>query len=338
MRKIIALFLILPLVLYPVLHAQTSGPAKLSAAKAGEIGSPLGKIAFIRSSDLWVMDADGKNQFKVVTAQNADGGISWSPDDRRIAFTRKGQVDLKSPDNLGGRHKVYDLFIAYLDTVETSQNTNWWFRVTTDLGGRYPNWSLDGSHIIFTNDQNANKVNALLPNYQFVKVDTAGGPITTFRTDHNNVDSLHAIMPTMGPGNQCAFVIFEGVHSKGVGIGVFDMKSLSKKDIGTTIKNIPGTTAPAWSPDGKWIALIDSDLSKQGIFIVNPDLTEKYLVYKPAPGQALQTYPLSWSPDSKWITFATSDGSVWIIKITGNGLKQLTGAGLNLSPVWSNNK
>lgn len=335
MKKFIILFSVVNLLIGLNLYAQGNQPARLSPEKAGAIGYPSGQIAFIRSGDLWVMNADGSNQFKVVTAQNADGSISWAPDGKRIAFTRKGEADLRGPDNLGGRHKVYDIFIGYIDTAMIARNTNWWFRITDEMGGRYPNWSDDGSHIIFTQDLHANFVNSALPNYQTAMVDTAGGPIHIFRTDYNNSDSLFVLMPSPGPGNQCAFVILQKTQSLGVGIGTVDMKTLTKKDLNTRVKMIPGTTAPAWSPDGKWIALIESSMDKQGIYIVNPELTEKYLIYKPAPGQALQTYPLSWSPNSKWITFGTSDGALWIIDITGNGLKQLTGSGLNLSPTWS---
>jgi len=97
-------------------------------------------------------------------------------------------------------------------------------------------------------------------------------------------------------------------------------------------------TAPSWSPDGKWIAYINEDMSNMGLYITNPDQTEKYLVYKPGPGQGLQTYTPSWSPNSQWLTFGMQDGSIWIIDITGNGLRQLTGSGLNTNPTWSKNK
>ena len=92
---------------------------------------------------------------------------------------------------------------------------------------------------------------------------------------------------------------------------------------------------PVWSPDGKWIAFILKAVDDQGIFITNEDLSERYLVYKPGIGQTLQTFPLSWSPDSKWITFALGDGSIWIVDITGGGLRQILGPGTNESPAWS---
>jgi Tol biopolymer transport system component len=125
---------------------------------------------------------------------------------------------------------------------------------------------------------------------------------------------------------------------KGVAISALNKKSLSETEIGASVKLIPNAAAPAWSPDGKWIAYIDPDITNQGIYITTPDLSEKFLVYKPTVGKNLQTYPLSWAPNSKWLTFGLSDGSLWIIDITGNGLRQLTGPGLNISPVWSKHR
>jgi Tol biopolymer transport system component len=335
LRYLILFPLILLLLASPV-TAQKKNVARLPAEKAGKIETATGKIAFIRNNDLWVMDWDGRNQFKVVTAQNADGSLSWGPNDKRIVFPRRGKVDVHTPDNLGGQHRIYDIFIGYLDTALVAQKTNWWMMITGEMGARYPKWSRDGSKIYFTQDLNANYINAVLPNYQTAWVDTAGGEVHIHRTDYNNNDSLGIIMPTIGPDKKYAFVVFKGTKTLGVGISTLDKRTLTKDDLGKSVKMIANATAPAWSPDGKWLAFIVSDINEQGIFITNPDLSENYMVFKPGPGQTLQTYPLSWAPNSKYLTFALGDGSIWSIDITGNGLKQLTGAGMNISPAWSN--
>ncbi len=323
---------VLVLFLSPILALAQS---KLPPERAGQIGAPLGKIAFIRDGDLWVMNWDGGNQFKVVAAQNADGRLSWAPDNRRIAFCRRGQIDLKGPDNLGGRHNVYDIFIGYLDSAKT--NTNWWFRLTNDLGARHPEWSADGSKILFTKDLNANLANAVMPNYQTCMTDTTGETQEVLTIDWQNAKRF-ATMPTMAPDGRYAFVLFKSLTEgkpAGVVIASPELKSLTDEDLTAKAKFLPRATAPAWSPDGKWIAVIQSDLAENGIYIVSPDLTEKFLVYKPSAGQTLQTYPLSWSPDSRWLTFALQDGTIWIINITGGGLKQILSPGVNMAPAWS---
>lgn len=317
----------------PILCSADDLP-KLPAEKAGQINQPTGKIAFTRDRSLWVMDWNGSNQFKVVTAENASGKISWAPDGKHVAFCRFGQVDLKGPDYLGGIHKVWDIFIGYPDSAQSMQpNTNWWKRLTFEMGGRFPEYTSDGKRIILTKDLNANTVNAQRPNYQTCFIDTSGQSLEIIRTDWKE-SRFMAIMPTLGPDSLYAFVLIDNVNPIGMAVSTLKKKTLNENDVQNLLL-IPKATAPAWSPDGKWLAYIDNRLENQGIFLTNKSLTEKYLVYKPAIGQVLQTFPASWSPDSKWLTFAIGDGSIWIIDITGNGLRQILGPGSNEAPAWS---
>lgn len=71
-------------------------------------GSPAGKIAFVRSGRIWVMNPDGSDQ-KALTEDGADCAPAWSPNGRWIAFIRKGGgkerrgVWLTRPDGTGLR-------------------------------------------------------------------------------------------------------------------------------------------------------------------------------------------------------------------------------------------
>ncbi len=324
MKKVSIVFLAMVLLMTVNGLAQQKEPPKLSPEKAGNLSVPLGQIAFIRDGDVWIMNWDGGNQQKLVTAENADGRLSWSPDGKRIAFVRQGSFNLKGPNNLGGFHKVYDLFIAFVDSA--GHNTNWWRQLTDSLGGRYPEWQPDGNTIVFTNDMNAKYANAVMPNYQTCTISADGGKITPFLNDWADSTELFAIMPTVGPDSLYAFVLFNKLTPTGVIIAPMNVKTFDETTIRQKFKSIPKGYAPAWSPDGKWLAYIHNDMSNQAIYITTPDLSEKYLVYKPPVGQNLQTYPLSWAPNSQWLTFALSDGSLWIIDITGNSLRQVSPA------------
>lgn len=309
-------------------------PATMPKELAGTIEQPVGKIAFIRDNNLWVTNLDGSGQFKVVDAQNADGPLSWAPDGKRVAFCRSGYVELKGPDHLGGKHKIYDVFIGFLDSAKT--NTNWWFRLTRELGGRYPHWMADGSAILVTKDVNANTVNAPMPNYQTCLIDPQAESIRLIRKDWQLENGYMAIMPTPGPNNLHAYVLLNKTDRVGMAISSLDLTTLNETDIKAgKVKLLPGATAPAWSPDGKWIAYVTTSMDDHAIYITNSDLSVKFRVYQPMMGQMLQTYPLSWSPDSKWLTFAMNDGSIWIIDITGDGLRRILGPGLQKSPTWS---
>lgn len=311
---------------------------KLPPAKAGTIGQPEGKIAFLRDKNVWYMNADGSNQTLVTEVTNADGRLSWSKDNRQILFTRKGEFDVKGPDMMGGHHKLYDLFIAYLDSADAG-NTMFWRRITDDMGSRDPDIVPGGDKLVFTKDMNAKYVSASLPNYQLCTMSPDGSNFKMVREGWLVDDTLDPknfiTAPSMNQNGDIAFVYFENLQARGFGVmtkGNYSISVDSAKILAA--KNNKGVS-PAWSPDGQWIAYVNNDINSNAVFITDAAQTEHYLVFEPPVGTYVYTISPSFSPDSKWLTFATTDGSVWIVDITGNGARRLTGPGLDKSPAWS---
>lgn len=81
---------------------------------------------------------------------------------------------------------------------------------------------------------------------------------------------------------------------------------------------------PAWSPDGRWVA-VASSYSLNEIYLVNPDLPSepRVLISTPRP-----TGYLSWSPDAKHLAFAQKKKSecseIFTIDIDSGELTQIT--------------
>jgi Tol biopolymer transport system component len=306
---------------------------KLPAAKAGTISQPTGRIAFIRDKNIWAMEASGANKMMICEATNAEGRLSWSADNRRIIFTRAGAVELKAPDGTGGKHKVYDLFLAYLDSAEAGK-TFFWYRLTNDLGSREPEWSADGSQIIFTKDLNANLANAVLPNYQVCTMDPEGGHFDILRKDWQNMGEFFT-SPTMNAKGDIAFVHFYEQRPRGMAM-LNKAKFMASLDtVRTMSTKMAQMLCPSWSPDGKWLSYVSNDTKENGLYICSADLREKYIVFTPTVNTYVMTHAAGWSPDSKWLTFATTDGSVWISDITGNQAKRISGPGTDSAPAWT---
>jgi Tol biopolymer transport system component len=83
--------------------------------------------------------------------------------------------------------------------------------------------------------------------------------------------------------------------------------------------------APAWSPDGRWIAFDDG----QHILRMHPD-GSAVTDLTPTLTNVGSRDP-SWSPDGRWIAFTsepdgTRDAALWLVRSDGSGLHELVNA------------
>ena len=106
------------------------------------------------SSEIYVMDADGKNTRRLTNNRKDDWAPSWSPDGERIAFA----ADRKGDD------VNYEIYVMDADGNNQRRLTN---NRVDDVS---PSWSSDGKRIVFSSDRKGNR-----ENYEIYVMDNDGG-------------------------------------------------------------------------------------------------------------------------------------------------------------------
>lgn len=230
----------------------------------GPVWSPTGeKLAFWRSGEIHVANADGTNPVQVSPPGIHDFYLAWSPDGRKIAFD--------ALDTLDGNWHIY---------VVDADGTNLVRLTPPGVNESAPGWSADGRRIYFQQSPSP-----LYPVAQQIFVMNADGtnrvPIATLPDDAG-------IGPWSPDGSKLAYSYNDDIY-------VLDTNSGNAMDVADSpvIDHYP-----AWSPDGSRIAY-----SEEGVLYVrDADGTNQILLDSPSDVDGYDYEP-SWAPDGSAIAF-----------------------------------
>lgn len=243
------------------------------------------------AQDLFIFDFKTNAIEPVSNSKRTERDPMWIGDKVYYASDRSGTLNL------------YEYEPA---TKKVKQLTNF-----TDWDVRWPSASPDGK-IVFELDGELQVLDVKkggAPQKIRINVPTDG---LNARPSQMNVGAQVSAMGLSPKGERALFVargdIFTAPIEKGVPRNLTRTSGAHDK-------------APAWSPDGRWVAFISDMSGEEELYIVPQDGSAKPTQLT-AGGKAMRYNP-QWSPDSKKIAFSDKDGKIYVLAVADKSVIEI---------------
>lgn len=290
------------------LGATVVGLTPVSLTATG-VSPGSGKIAFVSGSDIYTMNPSGTGVAQLTRTGDVSA-VALSPDGSRLAFVRT----ISSYPGWG-------IYVVHADGSAAVRIT-----ASNEIGYAYSSlsWSPDGTGIAF---------DRMWRNIDDIYAMSADGTGLRRVTDSTTLRDE----PTWSPdGMSLAFRVFGPGCS---GIDVINVDGTGLKGLTDCVpQSHQYFLDPAWSPDGKKIALVGPQSSTSGdstsIYLMNADGSGLTRLTN-TPG-TLDRYP-AWSPDGSKIAFVRGPYNnlgisfIYTMNADGTGVVALRAGG---SPTW----
>jgi TolB protein len=249
--------------------------------------------------EIYFSDYDGENQRRVTSSRSLNGFPAWSPDGRAIAYMswRRGQPQIF----------VSHIYEGTLDEVTKVPGENW-----------TPSWSPDGTRIAFASSRDGNSE---------IYVANRDGSNVRRITNNPAID----ISPTWSPnGTEIAFTSDRS--------GSPQIYLVSADGLGTVqrLTSESYCDRPTWSP-APFNEIAFASRSGPGFDIKVIDVPTRQ-VKQLTFGEGTNESP-SFAPNGRHIAFTSTRSGrsqIFVMARDGKDVRQLTKAGNNKQPSWSN--
>jgi TolB protein len=263
--------------------------------------SASGRLVFDDGGHIDVMNADGTDRVELTHGRPVDSDPDWSPDGRRIVFSRS---------DVGNSYREANLYVMNADGSDVHQLTR---GNVVDLN---PDWSPDGAKIAFLCQPAGAAAGDICV------VDQDGSHLTNL-TRHPADQGRPAWSPD---GTRIAF-------RRG------DSLEVIKADGSGTTRIASGNAdAAEWAPDGIRISYGETQKgSEQGVYLTDSSGDGSVKIAAASTGSTATIGASTWSPDATRIAVGghfDSPGDIFVMYPDGTGLTRLTTDGRAGAPDW----
>lgn len=280
----------------------TPPPTPIFATKI-PTGTLQGKLVFQEASGGYIdtVNGDGSALTRVTTGIDP----SWSPDGKKIAFTRWASDSAVFTANVDGSNE---------QVLAGGQNQP-----------LSPQWSPDGSQIAFTRQTGGSKETQFCfrgtcftlpadPHWKISVINLASGSLAQPEC------SNHCFSPTWSPDNQT--LAYADAQT-----GIM-ATNLNGGPAWTLYSQNPDAQSATWSPDGTQVAFMVRLHDHWEVFTMNADGSNAVALTHQDPLAFTVTNNVAptWSPDSKQILFLSDRNGKWeffTVNLDGSNLTQV---------------
>ena len=290
--------------------AQASFSVQCEAIPVGRLADGT-QLAYVRDGQIWLVSSDGGNPLQL-TAGPGDEDPAWSPDGRRIAFARQGAIHIMDAD---GSNVI---------------------RLTDGPAARQPTWSSDSRRLAYATSCRVGQ--AFDGCVLVASVDPTDTARTRVGLERGWLDS-----PAWSPdGTRIAFVSDWAAFDFVADLYVVTLADGKVTQLTSGFRSwedgpIPRYEQPAWSPDGRQLAVIGCpsayyNCDSSTLLVMNADGSGERRLTSPRAGTP------TWSPDGRTIAFSvgalsrSTTGSIQWIRVDGTERGTIVANGH--SPAW----